>query len=67
MAFFRGGNPDSLTGLRLERQVFEPYRNEYGAYTAVRYSASGLPPEGTFLKIAFAPNCQIGRIEISYK
>jgi len=67
MAFFRGGNPDSLTGLRLERQVFEPYRNEYDAYTAVRYSASGLPPEGTFLKITFAPNCQIGRIEISYK
>ncbi len=67
MAFLTGSTAGSLSPFPVTRQVFEPLKNEYGAYTCVRYSARPAPPEGEFVKIVLAADCQVARIEISYK
>jgi hypothetical protein len=67
MVFFSGGSADSLRALPVVRQVFEPFRNEYGAYTAVRYTARAPVQGGRFVKIVLGADCQLARIEITYK
>jgi mannan endo-1,4-beta-mannosidase len=67
MGFQTGRSPDSLSSLTALRQVFEPFRNEYGAYTAVRYSGSHIPEGDRCVKILFGPDCQVARIEITYR
>jgi hypothetical protein len=67
MAFRIGTAPDSLSALPVLRQVFEPFRNEYGAYTAVRYTGSRIPEGKRFVKLLFGRDCQIARIEITYR
>ena len=65
MRFFAGASADSLTPLPVRRTVYEPLRNEYGAYTCVRLG--GAPQAGgAFVKIVLAAGCQVGRVELAY-
>ena len=65
MRFFAGASADSLTPLPVLRTVYEPLRNEYGAYTCVRLG--GAPQAGgAYVKIVLAAGCQVGRVELSY-
>jgi hypothetical protein len=67
MGFLSGSSADSLSPLPALRQVFQPLKNEYGAYTCIRYSVPQGSPEARFVKIVLASDCQVGRIEITYR
>jgi len=67
LGFLAGALADSLAPLAVTRQVFAPLPNAYGAYTAVRYTATGAPPGSRFFRIDTTPDCQIARVEITYR
>lgn len=51
--------------VRKEKFAFE--KNEYGFFTALRYSADTLPKNTKFIKIVLNDKVQISRLELSYK
>jgi hypothetical protein len=50
----------------LTKDVFQPLKNEYGAYTAVTYWAKYFPPDHRILQVILAEKSQISRIEVKY-
>jgi hypothetical protein len=64
--FSTGISPENCSSITSTREVFEPYKNEYGAYAACRYILRNIPTEHRFIKINLADNVELSRIEISY-
>jgi len=67
MRLYAGDSPEHLLPLGVARTVYAPLKNEYGAYTCVRLTAGADPGAGAFVKIVLASDCQLGRVELSYK
>ncbi|MGE5498720.1 MAG: cellulase family glycosylhydrolase [Syntrophothermus sp.] len=53
--------------LTVKKEKFAFEKNEYGFFTALRYSADTLPKGTKFIKIVINDKVQISRIELSYK
>jgi mannan endo-1,4-beta-mannosidase len=66
VSFFSGPSSENLSSIPSRQYIYEPYKNEYGFYTAVRYIVRHFQAEDAFLKIMLTPDIQLGRIEISY-
>jgi hypothetical protein len=64
---FSGGiTMDECSPVAATREVFEPYKNEYGYYPTGRYVVRHIPADDRFIKITLAENIQLSRIEFSY-
>lgn len=44
---------------------FVPYKNDYGIYTALSYTAENIPAGYRLIKIILRNHIQVGRIEIT--
>ena len=66
LSLLSGITEHELSPLPFVRQVFATPTNEYGFYSCIRLSATGIPPGYRFLRIALADNCQVSRVEIAY-
>lgn len=64
--FSAGISPENCSSITSTREVFEPYKNEYGAHAACRYILRNIPPEHRFIKTNLSDNVELSRIEISY-
>ncbi len=64
--FSTGISPENCSSITSARDVFEPYKNEYRAYTSCRYILRNIPKEHRFIKINLSDNVELSRIEISY-
>lgn len=53
--------------LTVKKEKFAIEKNEYGFFTALRYSADTLPKGTKFIKVILNDKVQISRIELSYK
>jgi hypothetical protein len=60
-------DPASFTELSVEKKSFAFASNEYGFYTATRYSTDKLPEGTKFVKIIFGDNVQLAHVDIAYR
>ncbi|MGE5458568.1 MAG: hypothetical protein ACM3RX_09465, partial [Methanococcaceae archaeon] len=59
-------NPESFTSLSSKKDTFAFAKNDYGFFTAARYSSDKLPEGTKFIKIVLSNSVQLSRIELSY-
>ena len=53
--------------LSCSKEIFPPFKNEYGAYIAVRYIAHDIPHGDHYLRIILGEETQVARIEVTHK
>jgi sialate O-acetylesterase len=60
-----GENVGSLKLLKMKKEVFTPYTNDYRAYVPVRYSTETIPGSHRFIKIVLTNESQLSRLEVN--
>jgi sialate O-acetylesterase len=60
-----GANINALKPLKLKKEVFESYKNDYNAFIPVRYSADKIPGDHRFVEIVLAKDAQLARLEVN--
>jgi hypothetical protein len=63
---FAAADSEIYSQLRMKKDIYVPYKNVYGYFTAVSNTSSEILNSARYIKVVFNDGVQIGRIEIVY-